>query len=95
MATDTEMIREFLMEIPEGSRKSRTQCPVCGPHRRKRNEKTLSVKFDGHSAVFMCHHCEAKGMVDLSFEEEKIEQVDVPGFTVEHRKRRRLGVRHN
>jgi len=77
MATDLEVIQEFLSDIPEGLRGSRTTCPVCSPHRRKRNEKTLSVKFEQDRAVFICHHCNLKGAVALLSGEEEIEQVDI------------------
>jgi twinkle protein len=45
---------------------SRTTCPMCGPDRKKKNEKTLSVKIDGDYAVYMCHHCDRKGSVRLT-----------------------------
>jgi twinkle protein len=45
---------------------SRTTCPICGPDRKKSNERTLSVKIDGDYAVYICHHCEAKGSVKLT-----------------------------
>ncbi len=45
---------------------SRMVCPACGPDRKKSHEKTLSVTLDGDSAVYFCHHCEAKGSAPLN-----------------------------
>lgn len=42
-----------------GSRISR--CPMCSDHRKKKNEKCLSVKVDADGYVFRCHHCSWHG----------------------------------
>ena len=47
---------------------SRMVCPSCGPDRKKSHEKTLSVTLDNDSAVYFCHHCEARGSASLSID---------------------------
>jgi len=63
MATDQEMIRSHLDTISLSSNQNRTTCPVCGPDRRKHNEKSLSIKIDGDFAVYKCHHCDISGSI--------------------------------
>mgnify|MGYP003627039729 CR=1 FL=1 len=75
MATDTELIREHLGTISISRSQSRTTCPVCGPERKKKNERTLSVKLDGDAAVFICHHCGVAGSVPLGEPEPNSEVV--------------------
>jgi len=45
----------------------RRTCPECGPDRQSRNkkERTLSVTFGDDHALYLCHHCEAKGRVNF------------------------------
>ena len=50
----------------------RIQCPICGPDRKKQNERTLSVKIDGDYAVYFCHHCEESGSVKIEESEETV-----------------------
>jgi hypothetical protein len=38
-----------------------TRCPQCSHKRNKRNIKCLSVKIDGESACWHCHHCQWSG----------------------------------
>lgn len=40
---------------------SRIPCPECGPDRKKRNERTLSVDIKDGYAVWFCHHCDTSG----------------------------------
>jgi twinkle protein len=40
-------------------------CPSCGTQRKKKGDKTLSVKVDGASAVFQCWHCQEEGVVRM------------------------------
>jgi len=69
MATDQEMIRIHLDTISLSSNQNRTTCPVCGPERRKHNEKSLSILIDGDFAVYKCHHCEISGSILIREEE--------------------------
>ncbi len=41
----------------------RHQCPACGPHRKKKGEKTLSVTEDGEGLLYNCWHCDMSGKV--------------------------------
>ena len=47
----------------------RAVCPECGPDRKKKNHKTLSVSVKDRHALFLCHHCEAKGRVNFDQED--------------------------
>lgn len=67
--TIRESVREFLQDFGMSRSQSRTVCPVCGPDRRKSNDKSLSVKVDGSTAIYKCHHCDVSGAVDLSPEQ--------------------------
>ena len=40
-------------------------CPECGPDRKKQGHKTLSVSVKESHALFLCHHCDAKGRVNF------------------------------
>jgi twinkle protein len=46
-------------DLPYGH--SRIPCPECGPDRKKKNEKTLSVDIKDGYAVWFCHHCDTSG----------------------------------
>ena len=41
----------------------RHQCPVCGPHRKKKGERTLSITDDGEGLLYNCWHCDMSGKV--------------------------------
>ena len=56
----TEAMESFLSQVHETSR---WVCPDCGPERRKKNEKTLSVTIEGPDKLYHCHHCGAQGKV--------------------------------
>ena len=66
MAVHADVIREHLDGIQVTRSQSRVTCPVCGPERKKKNEKTLSVKLDEDCAVYLCHHCGIAGAIDLA-----------------------------
>ena len=68
MATEEQRMREHMSGVHFNREQMRTTCPVCGPDRRKPNERSLSIKMDGDMAVYKCHHCEISGAV--SIEEE-------------------------
>ena len=40
-------------------------CPNCGPDRKKRKEKTLSLSIEADRILFNCWHCDSKGIVPL------------------------------
>jgi len=41
-------------------------CPSCGPQRKKKGDKTLSVKVNDEAAVYQCWHCQEQGVIPLS-----------------------------
>lgn len=43
----------------------RVACPNCGPQRKKKGDRSLSVKIDGDAAVYHCWHCEENGVVSI------------------------------
>jgi len=36
-------------------------CPVCGPERKKKNEKTFNISDDGEGLLYRCWHCDISG----------------------------------
>ena len=74
MAGDKDLIRDHLSTISITRSQTRTTCPVCGPDRKKHSERSLSVKIDGDSAVYLCHHCSIAGVIPLE-EPEVIPEV--------------------
>jgi twinkle protein len=60
-----EMVSHLNEVAPYRGSHARTTCPMCGPDRKKRNERTLSVTFEEDSALYMCHHCHEQGRVKL------------------------------
>ena len=71
---EAEVFREIVVDATHGSSQSRVPCPECGPHRKKRGEKTLSVTVDGEFALYKCHHCDASGRVRI--EEKWMASID-------------------
>lgn len=59
------IVREFLYSQTLHKQQSRTKCPLCGPDRTNHTDRSLSVKLDGADAIYLCHHCLAKGVVNL------------------------------
>lgn len=65
-------VEELVLSVPSNCR---VECPVCGPDRKKKGEKTLSITIEGNTKLFKCHHCEISGKVESSpFYEKYIEQ---------------------
>lgn len=58
-----ETLRGLANRLGHGQHK--LQCPICGPTRKKKNEKTLSLKIEDDEAVYRCWHCDADGHVFL------------------------------
>ena len=51
--------------LRRGSGQHKIVCPFCSHQRKKRGQKTLSIKVEGDSIVYNCWHCEASGGVSL------------------------------
>ena len=65
---DDLLIRQHLLDLSPSNLQARTTCPICGPDRKKKRDRSLSVKMDGDSAVYICHHCGISGVVGLQEE---------------------------
>jgi twinkle protein len=61
-----QLIRQETAGLRAGQH--RIACPVCNKDRKKKGERTLSVKIDGDAIVFQCWHCtpEVKGIIPLT-----------------------------
>jgi len=55
--TDAE-VENWILGIGEAGR---FECLVCGPDRKKKHQKTLSVTVDGEYVLYNCWHCELSG----------------------------------
>ena len=42
---------------------SRVWCPSCGPNRRDKRDRSLSIRMDGNGIGWRCWHCEETGML--------------------------------
>lgn len=65
MATSSEAIKSFLKDNLPQQAQSRTICPVCSHTRANRNERCMSVNFDGGLALYRCYHCGITGAARL------------------------------
>jgi len=43
-------------------------CPECGPSRKNKKDKSLSVHLDGGKLYYRCHNCQWKGKVDSDYQ---------------------------
>ena len=62
---DIEMLKESVISAVSNSERSRIKCPMCGPERKKKGERTLSITVDGSHALYKCHHCDESGRVEI------------------------------
>ena len=44
----------------------RIECPACSPHRKKKNQKTLSLTRDSDKILYQCWHCQLSGVVNMN-----------------------------
>lgn len=58
-----QLVRPVAYRLRQGQH--RVVCPSCGQQRKKKGERTLSLKIDGGLAVFNCWHCQEEGAVRL------------------------------
>jgi len=62
---------------------ARYVCPECAPSRKKKNEKTLSISFEGNDIIYYCHHCNISGRKNNKpFYEEILEKPVVRAISV-------------
>lgn len=57
------LVRPVLHSMRPGQH--RIVCPSCGQQRRKKTERTMSLKIDAEGAAFNCWHCQESGIVPL------------------------------
>ena len=57
MTTVFEKLERVGIRMTRNSGKQTMPCPQCSHLRKKKNDKCLSVKVDGKSGIFHCHHC--------------------------------------
>ena len=50
-------------------------CPSCNQTRKKKNQKTLSVKVNSDSIVYQCWHCSASGEVKYNYNSKRESKV--------------------
>ena len=67
------LVRPVVYSMRYGQHK--VVCPSCGPQRKKKGEKTLSVKVDDDTAVYQCWHCQEHGSVRLGGDRQTSKQV--------------------
>ena len=74
---DTMGIEHLVLPVVHSMRhgQHKVVCPSCGPQRKKKGDKTLSVKVDDDTAVYQCWHCQEHGSVHLRDERPSIKQV--------------------
>lgn len=58
-----QLVRPVAYRLRQGQH--RVACPHCSQQRKKKGERTLSLKIDGDVAVFNCWHCQEEGLVRL------------------------------
>lgn len=59
-----QLVRPVVYRLRQGQH--RIECPSCGQQRKKKGDKSLSVRVDGDAAVFQCWHCQEEGIVRLA-----------------------------
>jgi transposase-like protein len=67
------LVRPVVYSMRYGQHK--VVCPSCGPQRKKKGDKTLSVKVDDETAVYQCWHCQEHGSVQLGTDRQISKQV--------------------
>jgi len=76
----TPALEDFLSTV---TTTARYICPECGPSRKKKNEKTLSVSFEDNDIIYYCHHCNISGRKNKKpFYEEHIDRPVVRAISV-------------
>ena len=49
--------------IRKGQGQHKIACPICSKTRKKKNERTLSLRVESDGTLYQCWHCQASGMV--------------------------------
>lgn len=57
--------QEYIVEIVEQfNRDGRIVCPECGPSRKKKHERTMSITVTDKETFYYCHHCGEAGRIE-------------------------------
>ena len=51
--------------IRKGQGQHKIACPICSKTRKKKNERTLSLRVGSNGTLYQCWHCQASGVVPL------------------------------
>jgi twinkle protein len=62
--TIPELDDGILEEIKSQNQSGRIVCPSCGPHRKKKYEKTMSISVDPECILYNCWHCALSGRIE-------------------------------
>ena len=82
---DTSPDKTYLEEIiSQCNQSERIICPSCGPDRKKKYEKTMSVSVTPTETLYMCHHCYISGKVEReAFYTKYIETPEKPAVVIQ------------
>lgn len=58
-----EQMRGVAVRLGQGQHK--VVCPICSHNRKKKTDRTLSLKIDNEKALYQCWHCDEQGAVNL------------------------------
>lgn len=64
-----QLVRPVVYRLRQGQH--RIACPSCGQQRKKKGDRSLSVRVDGDAAVYQCWHCQEEGIVRLGEEKPR------------------------
>lgn len=51
--------------LRKGSGQHKIVCPSCGPDRKKKNDRTLSLNIQQDKVLYQCWHCQQQGIIPL------------------------------
>ena len=69
-----ELTRNIRLDaLKLGSGQHKVNCPFCSGQRKKRDQKTLSLKVDSSAVVYNCWHCNENG--SIRFEDSKFKLI--------------------
>src|SRR5210317_868484 len=51
--------------LRKGTGQHKIVCPSCGPERKKKNDRTLSLNITQDKVLYQCWHCQQQGIVPL------------------------------
>jgi twinkle protein len=76
------LIRGAALRMGEGQHK--VVCPICSPERKKKKERTLSLKVSDEGILYNCWHCSANGVVALEERFMPVKRSNKVSLAVQH-----------